>query len=713
MYEQKHLVTPEAKQKSMLSERFIKPLKEILRQPLRLQSLRKVLDLLKEAPRVEQILTGSNSGIEAFENAKISVASESVTDFEHDSGLVQLGKELKYPSHFKYCEDVTEKLEKLDRNSEGTSESFWAIDRTSGVTFYMKTEQEEDKLRTELLADLIYRKMGIPVANKQLVIYGEKLWLASEELVDAKPCYLSELKKLSSQLREGFVLDALLANRDVFGLISNSNILEKDGVLYRVDNGSSFVHRGRHGKKKYSEVACPEIDSLRDEENTAGKVYTKVDSQVIKKQVQLITHVLNEETIRTLASSVYGQNSKIADVLVASLQGRIQYLYDRFVTGEGEKDLQRLASVSSLAETVQTEVKNIVAILTKATDQIIQFRQDHSAEFNEIRQQQHSPAEVLPDQDWMSSPIDVTTMKRWNLLRDLDEIIPKNEELDISQDANCTELISAKDAYFKALNEVKQELGEREVQFNAEEAVTRLTRNIEQESIGVNEELAAHVTGFEDLLKILKSGKLMSKAKQIQLTGQSQAKVTSKSSAEMHQVVFDRKKIRPEYSAPENVSKVPPVVFIVPSVHLLSSYQGMESDGWHAFGLNHNEQNNQLDDFSIDVGDSQLAILVPEEYMEQLRQHLKQFLKDSETIEGIEQRMQIAYMPRACYRDAESGRLLTSMDLIKAGSPLEQMYGLARSILPKNSFRRGRISRTGNLGHGSASWNKPLSRFFS
>lgn len=638
-----------------------------------------------------------------IDNGSPLTAQADFPGYEEPVELTGLRQILSPIPAFTRDEDITQRILKTERKSEGTSESFWGVDSQTGKFFYLKTEVNSNKLKTEILADAIYKEMGIRVPNKQQVIFEGKHWIASEEIPDAKPCQLATLEEHREQLSKGFVVDALLANYDVFGLITNANILISEGQLYRIDSGGTFNYRGRHGEKSYSQIACPEIDSLRDPAYVTGKVYNGVSNEEITLQVQELVKKLSNEKIRVLVrESGIDNPHDIEEALI----GRLAYLEERYVTGKGESELESLASIETFPGVLKVEANNLIDNLMQGVDRIERFILEHNGDFEDLERL----AADLP-QSVENQPVSPHLLKLLELREQLKAVLPTNRELNWSEGVDSRELVHSRAAYYQSLNRVNRLLGLPTTTINEDEEVEDLKRNIEAESIKISQELSSHVTGFEDLIKILQSGKLMSKSKQQRETGTYQSKVISKSTFETHQIVFDRRTFRTEYSAPEGSPKVPPVVFMIPSIYLLSNYQGMESDGWHAFGRNHDEASSIVEDFSINVGNSNLVIMVPEEYRETLISEVSTMASNVESSDDLLERYNIVFMPASCYREEVTGRLLYSSDFTQNPKPLQDTYKLAKRALPKQKLVRGRLLRNGNVGHGSASRNKPLSQY--
>jgi ADP-ribose pyrophosphatase YjhB (NUDIX family) len=165
-------------------------------------------------------------------------------------------------------------------------------------------------LLAETVADTAYRVLGVPVPDFQLMnVDGQAVklstWLEGaskiKPFLDGKSEASSAVRK---KLREGFAADALLGNWDAVGS-QYDNVLVKDGIPYRVDNGGSLQYRamgklkGTDGTPKYTEFPM-DIWGLRDGTNSKatqmieafGKLtifdVAKQISGILPKQAELL-----------------------------------------------------------------------------------------------------------------------------------------------------------------------------------------------------------------------------------------------------------------------------------------------------------------------------------------------------------------------------------------------------------------------------------------
>lgn len=146
---------------------------------------------------------------------------------------------------------------------------------TDGVQRYVKEYDDPTQARAEHLANAIYEKLGVPVP-KSLVwteggqtYYGSTIVHNTDERNQVGKLGLTPQR--ADAILDGFVADVLTANRDVLGQ-DYDNVLDinKDyteggeigSLIYRVDNGSAFLHRAQGARKEGDLRNIDEWDSL-------------------------------------------------------------------------------------------------------------------------------------------------------------------------------------------------------------------------------------------------------------------------------------------------------------------------------------------------------------------------------------------------------------------------------------------------------------------
>jgi len=116
-------------------------------------------------------------------------------------------------------------------DSFGSNEGGWYEDRETGEKIYVKFYNNPDQARSEFVANAVYKRLGIRAVDSKLFDFDGRFGIASEEVPGAGNASLEALKK-SSDVRDGFVADAYLANWDVIGLVFDNIVEGGDGHLW-------------------------------------------------------------------------------------------------------------------------------------------------------------------------------------------------------------------------------------------------------------------------------------------------------------------------------------------------------------------------------------------------------------------------------------------------------------------------------------------------
>ena len=155
---------------------------------------------------------------------------------------------------------------KLGTNTGGT----YSDER--GGHYYVKNDYD-DKHASEQLANTIYKKLGFNVPETELVNWKDKTALKSKWLAGGKYHQGTQALLNRADLKDGFLVDAVLANRDVVGAGVEKpygNILEHEGKFYRLDQGGALEHNGLSGKKNdfhdWKNEHLSELDGFLDKE---------------------------------------------------------------------------------------------------------------------------------------------------------------------------------------------------------------------------------------------------------------------------------------------------------------------------------------------------------------------------------------------------------------------------------------------------------------
>lgn len=143
-------------------------------------------------------------------------------------------------------------------DGSGTNDGGFYIGK-DGIKRYVKFYKEPVKAYGEVLANSIYRDLGIAAPKSQYFenplgkVYGD-VGFASEIVEnegELKDVGISE--ETAKQILDGFAADCLVANWDVVGAANEgylrNAVIAKDGTPVRIDQGGAFLTRGLMGMK--------------------------------------------------------------------------------------------------------------------------------------------------------------------------------------------------------------------------------------------------------------------------------------------------------------------------------------------------------------------------------------------------------------------------------------------------------------------------------
>jgi len=190
---------------------------------------------------------------------------------------------------------------------------------------------DSDRVATELLANAIYRDLGVTVSNAGVGIsrhptYGDQI-AVTYPLVDGEQRRWSEP---NADLAEGFVADALLANWDVIGL-TQDNILWNGDQPVRLDQGGTLEFRAQGERKSFGSVPTElwTMQSGRGQANGRMEI-TEAGMQAGAKDAALR---LTPERIDELVDAAPFKDEAMRERIRTSLKERVAWL-ERFSRGE-------------------------------------------------------------------------------------------------------------------------------------------------------------------------------------------------------------------------------------------------------------------------------------------------------------------------------------------------------------------------------------------
>lgn len=170
-----------------------------------------------------------------------------------------------------------------------------------GQKWYVKQSKSEAHARAEVLSDQLYKAAGIDASGLKLTTFNGKMGTASPMIDGAKTDLGSKYgdKAYMDKIREGFAVDAWLANWDVLGLEDDNIVTDANGNPIRIDTGGTMMFRAQGGIKNDQQPGAwgnevKDWDGLRTK-GTAQKVFGSMSDQELADSAKRVEAVTPEE----------------------------------------------------------------------------------------------------------------------------------------------------------------------------------------------------------------------------------------------------------------------------------------------------------------------------------------------------------------------------------------------------------------------------------
>ena len=211
-----------------------------------------------------------------------------------DATAKKIAKETGFPSEIN--------LKKI-KDLPGSTKPYLAEDTTTGKQWVVKDSSGSGiapaHLRSEALADALYRKLGLPVPNSAIIESAGGPIKVSQFIKDGETLAewqtgksAAEIQEMYKKIQDGFVADALFANHDVAGL-SFDNIFIRKGYPYRIDNGGALTFRAQGGVKTTWGPKVTELKTMLDK--STNPVTAKIFGDITEAQIhEQIEHIVEE-----------------------------------------------------------------------------------------------------------------------------------------------------------------------------------------------------------------------------------------------------------------------------------------------------------------------------------------------------------------------------------------------------------------------------------
>ncbi|WP_019024070.1 MULTISPECIES: phage minor head protein [unclassified Thioalkalivibrio] len=188
-----------------------------------------------------------------------------------------------------------------------------------GDRWYVKNPPDPDQARNEVLAARLYALAGVDVPDVRMATRDGRTAVASKVLdgVERNPNALRGTNKPAGA-RDGFAVDAWLANWDVVGL-EYDNMMVRAGKAIRIDTGGALLYRAQ-GQRKGDAFgdSVTEWISLRDPSTNsqAASVFGGMDQAALQASARRVLEVSDADIRSTVMA--YGPGDTAARTALAN-----------------------------------------------------------------------------------------------------------------------------------------------------------------------------------------------------------------------------------------------------------------------------------------------------------------------------------------------------------------------------------------------------------
>lgn len=172
-------------------------------------------------------------------------------------------------------------FEPIARSAGGTQGGSWFRDPSGEHWFGKNYGGNTDRVEVEHLANRIYRMFDVSAPETELAELGGQRTMMSKE-IQGEPVK-SPKELLATDAKNGFIIDAWLANWDVLGE-DLDNMLVSGGKAHRIDNGGSTIYRAQGATKDFA-APVREVETMRSRGNSAGRVFSSLTKEDLDRQL--------------------------------------------------------------------------------------------------------------------------------------------------------------------------------------------------------------------------------------------------------------------------------------------------------------------------------------------------------------------------------------------------------------------------------------------
>jgi hypothetical protein len=206
-----------------------------------------------------------------------------------------------------------------------------------GNEYYVKVPRSPSHAQNESLASTFYEELGINATQVSLGFDNGELRIVSPMVQGSTPDFESRLddQDYINKLKEGFAVDAWLANWDVVGLVYDNVISDSDGNPLRVDPGGSLLWRARglpKGDAFGDEVV--ELDTFRDADLNpqSASVFGNMTDEEVRMSAEKLLQI-TPQRIDELVDSIVTDPTEAATLKTRLKRRRDYILESQGITG--------------------------------------------------------------------------------------------------------------------------------------------------------------------------------------------------------------------------------------------------------------------------------------------------------------------------------------------------------------------------------------------
>lgn len=181
------------------------------------------------------------------------------------------------------------------------------------------------QVKSEYLANMIYKVLGVPVPRQYLDIENKALILEYIDGTLLKDVDEKDLEKVKKQLQQHFIVDALLANWDIIGLKHDNIIVPADGSPpIRIDNGGALLFKAQGEPKNMNEDVV-ELYTMRNKTIApeASSIFGDITENEINNQIKEII----KPNYKKILNIIPKNNKKLINIMKKRLDNLIG-MYD-------------------------------------------------------------------------------------------------------------------------------------------------------------------------------------------------------------------------------------------------------------------------------------------------------------------------------------------------------------------------------------------------